>query len=52
MKSIMPEGVQWIKNVVSSFQPENSSINLGHNTVCFEVIWHKICVLNGTKEIK
>ena len=33
MKSVMPEGVQWIKNTVSSFQPENNSITLGDNTV-------------------
>lgn len=33
MKSVMPEGVQWIKNAVSSFQPENNSIILGDNSV-------------------
>ncbi|HEN4072880.1 TPA: type II sulfide:quinone oxidoreductase Sqr [Staphylococcus aureus] len=33
MKSVMPEGVQWIKNAVSSFQPENNSIILEDNSV-------------------
>ena len=33
MKSVIPEGVQWIKNAVSSFQPENNSIILGDNSV-------------------
>jgi sulfide:quinone oxidoreductase len=33
MKSVMPEGVQWIKNAVSSFRPENNSITLEDNTV-------------------
>lgn len=33
MKSVMPEGVQWIKNAVLSFRPENNSITLGDNTV-------------------
>ena len=33
MKSVMPEGVQWIKNAFSSFQPENNSIILGDNSV-------------------
>ncbi|HDE0405848.1 TPA: type II sulfide:quinone oxidoreductase Sqr [Staphylococcus aureus] len=33
MKSVIPEGVQWTKNAVSSFQPENNSIILGDNSV-------------------
>ncbi len=32
MKNVIPKGVQWIKEAVSSFGPENNNITLGDNT--------------------
>ncbi|HAR3387893.1 TPA: type II sulfide:quinone oxidoreductase Sqr [Staphylococcus aureus] len=35
MESVIPEGANWIKQAVSSFQPENNSVILGDNTVVY-----------------
>lgn len=35
MESVIPEGAHWIKQAVSSFQPENNSVILGDNTVVY-----------------